>query len=169
MTAQVLDVVCFKGYELLIKLTNPLQSICLLTFRLYWGWKLYLTGKGKLLNHDNVAGFFTSLGIPFPDLNAWFVGGLECFGGLLLMVGLFSRPVALLMAGNMIVAYLSVASDRETVLQIFSDPAPFLEAAPFFFLLMSTLVLAFGPGALSIDAILKRRLDRKARLSPHAN
>jgi len=109
------------------------------------------------MNHANVVEFFTSLGIPAPALNAWFVGGLECFGGLLLLVGLCSRPIAFMMAINMAVAYLSVQEDRATVLELFNDPAPFLAAAPFFFLLMSVLVLAFGPGLLSIDAWLKGR------------
>jgi putative oxidoreductase len=32
-------------------------------------------------------------------------GVLECFGGLLILLGLFTRPVALLLAGEMAVAY----------------------------------------------------------------
>src|SRR5579862_7744869 len=99
------------GYDLLIKLGNALQPIILLIFRLYWGWQFYLTGRGKLENHDHVVRFFTTLNIPSPDTMAWFIGGLECFGGLLLLVGFFSRPIALLMTGNMVVAYLAVDDD----------------------------------------------------------
>ena len=107
------------------------------------------------MNHATVVEFFSGLGIPAPELNAWFVGGLECFGGLLLLIGLCSRPIALMMTVNMIVAYLSVEEDRAKVLAIFTDPQPFLSADPFFFLLMSALVLAFGPGRLSVDAYLQ--------------
>jgi putative oxidoreductase len=39
--------------------------------------------------------FFTSLGVPAPSLNAYMVSSLECFGGLFLIIGLASRPLAL--------------------------------------------------------------------------
>lgn len=150
----------YQGYRYLIAGGGLLQPLLLLVFRLNWGWQLYETGMGKLTNHERVVGFFTSLGIPMPGLNAWFIGGLECFGGLLLLIGLASRPIALLMAGNMAVAYLSVEEDRAKVFNIFIDQGPFLAADPFFFLLMSVLVLAFGPGVLSVDAVLAKRFTR---------
>ena len=143
-------------YNLLIQCGDLLQPLILLTFRLYWGWQSFQTGKGKLENHGNVVEFFTSLGIPAADLNAWFVGGLECFGGLMLMVGVLSRPIAFMMTINMLVAYLAVDEDRAKLFGIFKDPEPFLTADPFFFLLMSLLVLAFGPGKISVDALLKK-------------
>jgi putative oxidoreductase len=36
---------------------------------------------------------------------AWFAGVLEVFGGALLLVGLFTRPVAFVLSGEMAVAY----------------------------------------------------------------
>ncbi|HEV2915129.1 MAG TPA: DoxX family protein [Pyrinomonadaceae bacterium] len=35
----------------------------------------------------------------------WFAGVLEVFGGLLILLGLFTRPVAFILAGEMAVAY----------------------------------------------------------------
>ena len=35
----------------------------------------------------------------------WFAAVLECFGGLLIILGLFTRPVAFLLCGEMAVAY----------------------------------------------------------------
>ena len=35
----------------------------------------------------------------------WFAGVLEVFGGFLLLIGLFTRPVAFLLSGEMAVAY----------------------------------------------------------------
>jgi putative oxidoreductase len=160
MSKQTLISLFRKAYQILICLGVVLQPLILLLFRLHWGWLFFLTGKGKLLNHGNVVEFFTSLGIPAPGLNAWFVGGLECFGGLLLLIGLCSRPVAFMMTINMIVAYMSVPEDRAKVFNIFSDTDSFLQADPFFFLLMSVLVLAFGPGLISMDAWLKRKYFR---------
>lgn len=138
------------------------QSIILLLFRLTWGWQFFQTGWGKLAHHERTTEFFASLGIPAAALNAWFVGGLECFGGLLLLAGLASRPTAFLLAGNMVVAYLSVEEDRAAMFGVLSDLDPFLTAAPFFFLLTAALVFAFGPGRYSLDTLITTLRRRKS-------
>lgn len=150
-----------KPYSWLVMIGDSLQSIFLLVFRLYWGWQFFTIGQGKLFHHEKVAGFFGTLHIPFPSLSAWFVGGLECFGGLLLLVGLCSRPVALLLTISMTVAYLAVPADQAKVLSIFHNPNPFLSADPFFFWLTAVLVFCFGPGLVSLDALIKRSRQRE--------
>ena len=160
-SSSALPSVVKKGHSLLIKVAEALQPVILLLFRLHWGWQFFQTGKGKLLNHENVVQFFTSLGIPAPEANAWFVGAVECVGGLFLMFGLAGRPVGFVLAANMIVAYLSVPEDRATVSGLFTDPEPFLNADPFFFLLASLLVFAFGAGSFSLDALLKRFFEKR--------
>src|SRR5260221_8414513 len=107
-----------RSYELLIASGAALQSPFLLVLRLYFFWQLFLTGKGKLSNIGKGSEFFTSLGIPLPTLNAYFIGSFECFGSLLLVIGLASRPLALLIVISMSVAYL--AGDVEAVSSIFS-------------------------------------------------
>ena len=138
---------------------SRLQSPMLLAVRLYWGYQFAQTGWGKLHHLARITDFFTSLGIPFPGLNAHFVSGLEFVGGILLMLGLMSRPVALLLAGNMFVAYLT--ADREALLAIFSDPGKFYVADPYTFLFASIMVMVFGPGWFAIDTIIRRRLARQ--------
>lgn len=143
-------------------LASHLQSPLLLVIRLYWGWSFAQTGWGKLMNLDRTAEFFASLGLPAPKLNALAAGATECFGGVLLALGLFARPAAVPLAFTMVVAYAT--ADREAVQAIFSDPDKFTGAAPFLFLLASVLVLAFGPGKLSLDTLLARRaLSASAR------
>ncbi len=137
----------------------PLGNVVLLVLRLVWGWQFLVTGLGKLENHARVADFFTSLGIPMPGLNAWFIGGLELVGGALLLLGLFSRPIALLLTCNMLVAY--VTADRPALFGVFHDLDAFLRADPFWFLFVSVVVLTLGPGALSLDGILGRSLERR--------
>jgi len=129
-----------------------LQPLFLLGVRLYWGWQFTMTGWGKLHNLAKVTGFFASLGIPFPGLNAPCVAALEFAGGILLILGLASRPIALLLTCNMLVAYLT--ADREALFAVFSDPGKFYAAAPFTFLFASIIVLLFGPGPLSLDRLL---------------
>jgi putative oxidoreductase len=147
-----------KGYELLVKAGNNFQVLLLLFFRLNWGWQFFVTGKGKLLGHEQVAQFFFSINLPFPDATAWFVGGVEFIGGILLILGLAARPTGLILAINMIVAYLSVDSERQKVLNFFKDQDPFFAADPFFFLLTGLLAFAFGAGPFSVDALIKKRL-----------
>ncbi|MFI5119525.1 MAG: DoxX family protein [Thermoanaerobaculia bacterium] len=131
----------------------PLADAVLLVLRLTWGWQFFQTGLGKLQNIDRVISFFRSLGIPAPGLNAYFVGTLELAGGLLLLVGLFARPVALLLTGNMLVAYF--AGDRVALLGVFSNLEAFQRADPFMFLLVSVIVLTFGAGTVSLDRVLR--------------
>lgn len=45
-------------------------------------------------------------------------------------------------------------ADREALVAIVSDTDRFTSAAPFLFLLASVIVLAFGPGKFSLDAML---------------
>lgn len=144
--------------ERLERLFAPLGHVVLLVLRLVWGWQFLTTGLGKLENHARVTDFFTSLHIPAPGVNAWFIGGLELAGGALLLLGLLSRPIALLLTGNMFVAYLT--ADRPALLGVFRDLDAFLRADPFWFLFVSVVVLTLGPGALSLDGLLSKRLVR---------
>ena len=147
-----------KLYNLLIAAASKLQSPFLLVVRLYWGFQMMQTGWGKLHNLAKVTDFFTSLGIPLPALNAPFIVGLEFLGGILIMLGLGSRLVALLLSCDMLVAFIT--ADREALFSVFSDPDKFYAAAPYTFLLAFLIVLIFGPGRLSLDALLARRMSR---------
>ena len=103
-----------------------LQSPFLLMVRLYWGWQFAQTGWGKMHAIGKITDFFMSLNIPFPGFTAHAIAGLEFFGGLLLIVGLGSRLVGFLLAGNMFVAYWT--ADHDALVSIFSDPEKFYVA-----------------------------------------
>ncbi len=132
-------------------LASFLQSPLLLAIRLYWGWQFMQTGWGKLTNLERTTGFFESLHIPLPKVNAIMAGGTECIGGFLLLIGLFARPASVPLIFCMGVAYAT--ADRESLQAITSDPDKFVTAAPFLFLFASLIVLVFGPGKLSLDAL----------------
>jgi putative oxidoreductase len=131
-----------------------LQSPLLLVIRLYWGWSFAQTGWGKLTHLERTTGYFESIHIPMPKLNAIMAGSTECFGGALLALGLFARPAAIPLIFTMLVAYAT--ADREALQAIVSDTDKFVTAAPFLYLLAALLVLVFGPGKLSVDALLGR-------------
>jgi putative oxidoreductase len=146
-----------KLHALLAAIGTFLQSPLLLVVRLYWGWHFVVFGWGKIAQLDKAAALFQSLNIPLPRLSAMVTGSSECICGLLLILGLFSRFATLVLIWIMCVAYATAMS--ESLHSIFSDPNKFVTAIPFLFLLASLIVFAFGPGRISIDALVGR--DKK--------
>lgn len=147
------------------RLTEYLQSPFLLFARLYWGWQLIQSGWGKLHNLSNVTEFFTSLNLPFPAQTAVFISCVELFGGIFLALGLLSRITALVLAVNMIMAYIT--ADREALSSIFSDPDKFYAAAPYTFLIASLIVLIFGPGKIALDTLVSRVMRAPISVESH--
>jgi len=148
-----------KFYRRASAAASRLRSPFLLAVRLYWGWQFVQTGWGKMHNIGKIVAFFASLNIPFPSASAHFVAGLEFFGGILLILGLATRLTGLLLAGNMLVAYWT--ADHEALVSFFSDPGKFYTADPYTFLFASLMVLIFGAGLFSMDALLRKYFESK--------
>lgn len=82
-------------------------------------------------------------------------GVLEAFGGALLLVGLFTRPVAVLLAGQMAVAYFHAHAGRG-----FWPVVNGGELATLFCFIW-LYVAAAGPGPLSLDALRRGGRGRR--------
>lgn len=150
-----------KLHARMVALLSYLQSPFLLLFvRLYWGWEFAEDGWGKLHNLGRVTDYFASLNLPMPGPTALFVSVVELVGGVLLVLGLLSRLTGLVLTVNMLVAFLSVEGDRQALLSVFTDPDKFSAATPYGFLFASLVILIFGPGKLSLDTLLERRLGQ---------
>ena len=67
----------------------------------------------------------------------------------------------------MAVAYLT--ADLEAVTSIFSDPDKFVKADPFPYFICALIVLVFGPGRFSVDALIKWRLGERDRTGTERN
>lgn len=119
-----------------------------LLMRLITGYVFMLTGWGKLNNLPQMIQNFTEWGIPFPKILTPFVSGVECFGGIMLMLGLFTRIPAAMLAVVMVVAVKSAKwGDVDSLETLFG----FEEAT--YFAAFLWLAIA-GPGAASLDRLL---------------
>jgi len=139
---------------LLATIGSYLRSPLLLVIRLYWGCQFIQTGWGKLHRLGQVAGYFASLGIPAPKLNAVMASCTELGCGTLLALGLLSRFASPVLICVMCVAYAT--AEKEALHAVFTDPDKFLSATPFLFLFAAVIVLVFGPGRFALDSLVFR-------------
>ena len=102
---------------------------------------------------------FPETPMPQPPVGSLFwVGGiLELVGGPLLLVGLFSRPVAFILSGEMAVAYWMIHAPLSTYPIVSNGDAAIL------FCFVFLLIAAAGPGPWSADASLRRRRTQPVR------
>jgi putative oxidoreductase len=84
---------------------------------------------------------------------SWTQGVIELVGGLLLTIGLFTRPVAFVLSGDMAVAYFMAHAPQNFFPIINRGDAAILYCFIFFFVFFA------GPGPWSVDAMW-RRTDR---------
>ncbi len=120
--------------------------------RLVVGQTFFLTGRGKLMNFDRTVDFFTSLGLPFPAVNAGLVAGLETIGGICLMLGLMTRFFSTGLAISMTVALLT--ADRQNFVDAL--PGDLTNVAPVPLLLFLTWMIGYGPGLISLDRLVTK-------------
>ncbi|MEW6769567.1 MAG: DoxX family protein [Pseudomonadota bacterium] len=128
-----------------------------LVARLVVGYVFMLSGWTKLNNLPIMVERFTEWGIPLPKILTPFVSGVECFGGAMLILGLFTRIPAAMLAVVMIVAIKSAKwGDVDSVETLLG----FEEATYFAVFLWLSIA---GPGAASIDYLLLRATGGDAR------
>lgn len=94
-------------------LDNKYSDMALLLLRLVVGYIFIVHGWGKLTGIEGTAGFFGSLGIPMPFVMAWVVAIIEFFGGILVVVGAYTKIINLLLAIIMAVAILAQEGNFE--------------------------------------------------------
>jgi putative oxidoreductase len=81
----------------------------------------------------------------------WFAGILEFFGGLLVILGLFTRPVALILCGEMAVAYFRVHAPRGLW------PIVNMGELAVVYCFVFLYFFAAGAGPVSLDRIIRKR------------
>jgi putative oxidoreductase len=94
---------------------------------------------------------------PQPIFTLLGIGGLiELIGGALIVLGLFTRPTAVVLAGEMAVAYFMFHAPKSVFPVLNGGDAAALYCFIFLYL------AAAGPGAWSLDGLLESRARRDA-------
>jgi putative oxidoreductase len=123
---------------------EKLKPLALLLLRVALGIIFMTHGYPKLFMHTQQAmQFFASKG--FPGYFAYISGVLEFFGGLVLILGLFTRIAGLLLAGEMAVAIVKVHLPMGTILDVKNYEFPLALAAGAF------VLATIGAGIISLD------------------
>ncbi len=122
-----------------------------LVARFIVGYVFMLTGWAKLQNLEAMIENFAYWGIPFPQFTTPFVSCVECFGGLLIMLGLITRISAGALSIVMIVAIISAKlSDIDSLETLLG----FEEAV--YFAVFTWLAIC-GAGKASLDYVIERK------------
>jgi putative oxidoreductase len=130
------------GSEWAPRLRSVLRIVAALIFIMAGTMKLFAFPMGVPPNGGTAR---------FPS-EFWFAGVLEVFGGALLLFGLFTRPVAFVLSGEMAVAYFQFCLPR-SIWPIMNDGV-----APALYCFVWLYFSAAGGGPWSLDA--RRRKGR---------
>jgi len=134
---------------------NKAQDLPLLFLRLILAYGFWEPAKTKWADINSVAEWFEGMGIFAPKLNAYLAASTEMAGVFLLILGLGTRIICIPLIITMIVAIKTVHWENG-----FAASDNGYEIALYYMLMLITL-MCFGPGKLSIDYLIRKRLDKK--------
>ena len=120
----------------------------MLLARLTVAYGFYTPAMKKWSDIQSVAGWFDSMGIPFPTLNAYLAASTELVGVVLLTLGLFTRLISVPLMIIMLVAIFTVHISHG-----FSAGDNGFEI-PLYYMLFLAIFASFGAGKMSLDHLL---------------
>src|ERR1700722_13685835 len=132
------------------RVAQHLMWLAPLFARITVGWVFLLSGWGKLNNLPQVTENFIGWGIPFPHFFTPLTSGIEFFGGLFLLLGLFTRISAGALAVPDDVAIQAAKWSSVDSLETLLGFDEFEYLALFLWLAIA------GPGVVSLDHLLLR-------------
>ncbi len=152
-----------RVYGFLVKIGSNLQSFFLLYMRLTWGHQLFMTGMDKLHEIESFTALLVKFNYPAPLFHAYEIALLEVIGGICLFFGFMSRLIAIPLIILTATVLSTLHADYLGNFRFVTDPMILVLQQPYPFLITALLVLIFGPGRVSVDAWLKRWIERQPR------
>ena len=140
-----------KLIALYISKVSALKDLPPLFFRLILAYGFYEPAIKKISNPQAIAQWFTSLGYPFPTLNAYMAAITETTGVILLLLGLGTRFISVPLMFVMIVAITTVHLGNGFACGDNGFEMPF-----YYFFMLASLVMT-GAGKYSVDGWLAKR------------
>jgi putative oxidoreductase len=95
----------------------------LLLLRLASGGVFIAFGAGKFVNHASELASFKTYGLPAPETFVIVIGVVELIGGLAVVGGVLTRPVALVLAGDMVGAIVVSGIAKGELISLTLAPA----------------------------------------------
>jgi putative oxidoreductase len=129
------------------RLSKACAPYVLSILRIVAGLLFLQHGMAKLVGFPHVASFDTLEPFTWP---AWYAGILEIVGSPLIIVGLFTRPVAFILSGEMAVGYFMAHEPHSSIPLLNGGDAAVLFC--FIFLYLATV----GAGPWSVDELRER-------------
>jgi putative oxidoreductase len=146
--------------RLILRVSSSLRWLPSTVARLTLGWVFLQSGWGKLHSLPKVIDFFRSLGIPAPEIQAPFAAFMEFLCGVLLLLGLCTRLASIPIIVIMLVALKTAkAGDIHQLSDLFGT-------SEYLYIALALWLGAYGAGALSLDAVFARRMERGERPVP---
>jgi putative oxidoreductase len=135
--------------------SGHLEQYAILLIRVSIGLFFAISGANKLFVAGGTKPVYDTLvkaKVPFPRQTAYFVAGVEFFGGSLVAVGLLSSPACVALLIDMIVATLTSAiSTLSKGLSRLNWLDDFLYLPEVLYVLFFLWLLCSGPGKFSVD------------------
>jgi putative oxidoreductase len=116
--------------------------------RIVTGLFFVSTGLGKFLDYSKEVDDFRGFEVPWPEVAVPLVGLVEVVGGLLLVIGLLTRPAAFVLACNMVGALATAGRVEGGSFHLVYAPA---------LLILMIFLCWSGPGRLALDTRLAAR------------
>ncbi len=130
-----------------MRFLDKLQPLGLVAMRMALGAVMIVHGYPKVTGIHNVEKFFGSIGLPW--WSAYLSAGAEFFGGILVIIGLLTRPAAVALLIDMIVAIDKVHWKHGLVGEG-NYQLPMTLAA------VCLALIFFGAGPIALDAVIGR-------------
>jgi putative oxidoreductase len=142
--------------------SRSLEEFALLLARVSLGVFFAISGGNKLFvasQHDIMYKTIAGAGIPFPEFMTYFVSSVEFVCGSLLIIGLLSTLCCIAFIFDMLVAIATVQlATIDKGLSLLNWLDDFLYLPEVMYIIIFIVLIAFGPGRLSVDRWITARV-----------